>query len=99
MFPRGMKLTAHNIRPAIKNRLRTPRLVIIEFILAELSDVSSTGQLMYSSLLTNYAREDRSTIHYEAIVFDLGSRRAINKHCLSMVAKVGDLRARCVSCF
>jgi len=60
-----MLINVHNIAANIKSRLRTPCLVTIEFILNELSDAGSTGELLYLSLAMNCTKENRKSIHYE----------------------------------
>lgn len=89
-----MLINAHNIPANIKSRLRTPRLVIIEFVLNELSDVGSTGELLYLSLVTSYTQENRKSIHYERIGFDLKNDRAIGKHMAYVSKRVRELEKK-----
>lgn len=74
-----MDINSHNMTPTIKCRLRTPRLVIIEFILEELPDISTPGQMLYLSLAPNYLG-DKKDLHHEIIRFDLKSEDAIQEH-------------------
>ena len=41
-----MEVAAHNIGASFRNSLRTPRLLIIEFVLRELSDTGTAGQML-----------------------------------------------------
>lgn len=85
-----MALNSHNIRPSFKNRLRTPRLVIIEFMLAELRESGSSGEILSMSLSSNYIYiED---LRYEKIRFDLKNSEAIQSHTNYMSEKVEELK-------
>lgn len=92
VFQEGMVLTSHNVTPTIKNRLRTPRLVIIEFVLDELSDVGSAGQMLYLSLVPNYTRDTRHNIRHESIKFDLKNDKATATHMKSVSKKLKNLQ-------
>jgi len=87
-FQEGMALTSHNVTPTIKNRLRTPRLVIIEFVLEDLFDVGSAGQMLYLSLAPNYINDNRKNIHHECIRFNLKNQKVINNHGRSVLRKL-----------
>ena len=69
-----MIVNAHNPPGALKQRVRTPSLVIIEFVLDGLSHVGTSGQLLYLSLVQNYTAA--LTLHHELIFFD------VNESCL-----------------
>jgi hypothetical protein len=75
-----MEIRSHNIQPSIQNRLRTPRLVIIEFILEGLPDVGTPGQMLYLSLAPNYISEK--------IRFDLKNDTAVRKHIKAVSERV-----------
>jgi hypothetical protein len=54
MFPKGMATSATNPGGPRRQRVRSPRLVIIEFVLDDLPHIGTTGQLLYLSLAQNY---------------------------------------------
>ena len=87
-----MLINVHNIAANIKSRLRTPCLVTIEFILNELSDAGSTGELLYLSLAMNCTKENRKSIHYEWITFDLKNNFIIKEHVASVSERVQKLK-------
>lgn len=89
-----MNLTAHNITNSISNRLRSPRLVIIEFVLDELSGIGSAGQMLYLSLFPNYVK--KGDLHHEKISFDLKNEQATSVHIASMPKRVRALKKLCV---
>jgi hypothetical protein len=82
-----MEIKSHNIQPSIKNRLQTPRLVIIEFILKGLPDVGTLGQMLYLSLAPNYIGEKTRLLH-KKIQFDLKNDAAVRKHIKAVPARV-----------
>jgi hypothetical protein len=90
-----MAINSHNITATFKIRLRTPRLVIIEFILEELPDVGSPGQMLYLSLLPNYTSEN--DLRHEKIRFDLKNTKVVEEHTASVSDRVKRLREMCVS--
>ncbi|KAF9779910.1 hypothetical protein BJ322DRAFT_1024319 [Thelephora terrestris] len=92
VFPLGMEVATHNLTSTYKNRLRTPRLVIIEFILESLVDTGTAGSMLFMSLVSNYTREHKGNIHHEKILFDLNNDEAQKQHEASMVKRVQRLR-------
>jgi len=92
VFQEGMALASHNITPTIRNRLRTPRLVIIEFVLDSLHDVGSAGQMLYLSLAPNYVGSNRKNIHHECIRFDLKNKKAFRTQLVSVKRKLRKLQ-------
>jgi hypothetical protein len=80
-----MVVQAHNIQASIKSRLRTPRLLIIEFILEELPELGSAGEMLYLSLIPNYTGKAKN-LHHQRIRFDLKNGAAISKHIDSVKA-------------
>jgi hypothetical protein len=89
-----MLIKAHNIAPKIKNRLRTPRLVIIEFILEELLDNGSVGQQLYWSLASNYTKDNRKSICYEQISFNLKNDVVIQGHVAHVSQRVQAIKEK-----
>jgi len=87
-----MHVTTHNLNAAVKNRLRTPRLVILEFTLSELPARGSPGQLLELSLAPNYVPNPED-LHYEQVVFDIKDDAAFETHTLSVANKVAKLQA------
>ena len=96
VFPQGMLVNSHNVTASFKNRLRTPRLVIIEFILEELPDVGSPGQMLHLSLLPNYT--SAKDLHHEKVRFDIKNSKALDKHQASVSKRVEKLRRKCALC-
>src|SRR5882757_8293167 len=92
VFPGGMAVNAHNMTSTILNQLWTPRLVILEFILKDLSNIGTVGQLLHLSLLPNYTRESRDSLHHEQIIFDLNSNQEISDHVSLMKDRVRNLK-------
>jgi hypothetical protein len=72
-----MAVAAHNPASAVKQRLGTPRLVIIEFIFGKLSVAGSASQVLHTSLLQNYMGVSEK-LHHERIVFDICSANSRN---------------------
>ena|ERR1700679_3485004 len=91
VFPKGMAINSHNITASINVRLKTPPLVIIEFILEELPSIGSSGQMLFMSLGQNYVG-DKKDLHFEQIQFDLKNPRAINDHMDLVSKRVKDLQ-------
>lgn len=79
VHPEGMNVVVHNLNATVKNRLRTPCLVIIEFTLGELPDTGSPGQLLNLSLAPNYG-PNRQDLHYKQILFDIKDDAAFTTH-------------------
>lgn len=74
---------AHNATTPRKQRVRTPSLVIIEFILDQLPHMGTAGQLLHLSLMQNYVAEP-GRLHYEEVSFELNSSDALEKHTKQM---------------
>lgn len=89
-----MTIDAHNPTGARKQRVRTPRLVIIEFVLDQLPHVGTTGQLLHLSLAQNYLMSP-DKFHHELIFFEIGDQTALEKHAKYMSRIVGQLQRRC----
>jgi len=85
-----MKISSHNIQPSLKNRLRTPRLLILEFALKELPMEGSPGQMLYLSLFQNYIK--REDLHFERITFDLKNERVREDHPKYVSDRVRELK-------
>ena len=85
-----MTILAHNIQPTVKNRLRTPRLLILEFALQELPSEGSPGQMLYLSLFQNYLK--KADLHFERIQFDLKNERAREDHVKYVSGRVKELK-------
>lgn len=83
---------SHNVTATVKNRLRTPQLVIIEFVLEEVSDTARAGEMLYLSLISNYTKDKQRDIRHEKIIFDLKNDKAIQGHQSSVSKTVAALR-------
>lgn len=92
VYPEGIEVTAHNIGASFRNRLRTPRLVIIEFVLQELSKTSTAGEMLRLSLAPNYIKTKNDFLHFQKIPFDLKNNAAIKKHGSTMRGHLRKLR-------
>jgi len=94
VYPEGMRVTSHNIPASSKNRMRTPRLVIIEFTLADLPPKGGPGQMLEVSLAANYVPNPED-LHYEQIHFDIKDEHAAyDAHTATvanMVAKLQEM--------
>ena len=88
VYPKGMEVMAHNIGATFRNRIRTPRLLIIEFILAELSDTGTAGKMLHMSLASNYVSSKKDFLHHIRILFDLENEDAIKKHAKTIREKL-----------
>jgi hypothetical protein len=94
MFPKGMATSATNPEGPRRQRVRSPRLVIIEFVLDDLPHIGTTGQLLYLSLAQNYVvAPDR--LHHELIFFEIDPNN-LGKHTERMSKIVEGLQKRCV---
>jgi hypothetical protein len=91
-----MTVTAHNPTTPRKQRVRTPSLVIIEFVLGQLPHMGTAGQLLHLSLMQNYAVEP-GRLHYEEVVFELNTPGALEKHTKEVVKLVGRVKKRYVN--
>jgi hypothetical protein len=91
VFPDGMAISAHNPAAARKQRVKTPHLTIIELVLDQLPHVGTAGQLLYLSLIQNYAT-DSSKLHHELIFFDVGN--GLDAHNMKMSQAVKELQKR-----
>lgn len=83
-YPEGIEVAAHNIGASFRNRLRTPRLVIIEFVLHELSETATAGKMLHLSLSPNYINIKSDYLRYQQIPFDLKDNKAIRNHGSTM---------------
>jgi hypothetical protein len=86
-----MIIHAHNTAPSFKNRLKTPRLVILEFLLEELSVTASPGEILFQSLAANYVSKRKKNIQHRKIVFDFKNdlmRQAHEQTLETMVRKL-----------
>lgn len=90
-FPDGMAISAHNPANPWKQHIRTPRLVIIEFVLDQLPHIGTAGQLLYLSLVQNYAVEP-SRLHHELIFFEIGDSHGLDVHAAHMSKIVEELK-------
>lgn len=88
-----MTVTAHNATTPRKQRVKTPSLVIIEFVLDQLPHRGTAGQLLHLSLMQNYVVE-RDRIHYEDIYFELNSPGALEKHTKRVEKVIKKLQTR-----
>ena len=69
VFKEGMVISAHAPPAPRKQRVRTPSLVIIEFILDALPHVGTAGQMLYLSLVRNY--NTPAYLHHEMVFFEV----------------------------
>lgn len=83
VFPNGMAISAHNPANARKQRVRTPSLVIIEFVLDELPNVGTAGQLLHLSLVQNYVVTPKK-LHHELIFFNISGQDQPDSHAIRM---------------
>ena len=92
VFPEGMRIVAHNVNATVRNRLRTPRLVIIEFSLRDLPTKGSPGQLLHLSLVPNYALNPLD-LRYEHLMIDIrDATTPFDKHRAAVQKVVDKLR-------
>lgn len=87
-----MQVVAHNVKATVKNRLKTPRLVIVEFILNELPKTGSAGQLLHLSLSPNYIPNPHH-LHHEQIPFDVKDDNALAEHKANVLERIKTLKA------
>jgi len=87
-----MYIKTRYLGASVKNRLRTPRLVIIEFTLAGLPTRGGPGQLLELSLAANYMPNPKD-LHYEQIVFDIKDDDAFEVHADLVTSTVTRLQA------
>ena len=80
VFPNGMTIAAHTTTYTFKNHLKTPRMVILKFVLEDLSDSANISGVLYLSLLCNYTKDKREALHHEKIIFNLSNDGAIANH-------------------
>ena len=81
-----MVIAAHNPGNALKQRVRTPSLVIIEFVLDQLPHTGTAGQLLYLSLVQNYMMAPHK-FHHQLIFFDANDAKQLKKHA-AKVSKI-----------
>jgi hypothetical protein len=85
-----MAISAHNPTSARKSRVRTPSLTIIEFVLDQLPNVGTAGQLLHLSLAQNYMVVP-DKLHHELIFFNINDDQ-VEKHTKRMAKIVKELR-------
>ena len=91
-----MAVTAHNPANPRKQRVRSPSLIIIEFILKGLPQVGTAGQLLHLSLAPNYVVEPHR-LHHEQIPFELNSQGEFERHTTQMAETVKAMQGRYVA--
>lgn len=91
MFPGGMTISAHNPAYGRKQRVNTPHLAIIEFVLDQLPHVGTAGQLLYLSLIPNYILAP-SRLHHELIFFNINNSGTLKDHSKRMCEAAKKLR-------
>jgi len=94
-FPNGMAISAHNPANSRKQRVRTPSLVIIEFVLDQLPKAGTPGALLHLSLVQNYVVEP-DKLHHELIPFNIGGQDQLDRHIEHMAKTVKALKKRYV---
>lgn len=88
-----MDVAAHNPPSPRKQRIRSPRLAIIEFVLKQLPQEGTAGQLLYYSLASNY-KEGQTKPHHEIIPFDISNGDEMNEHTSKISRIVKGLEKR-----
>jgi len=88
-----MGISAHNPANACKQRVKTPSLVIIEFVLDQLPHIGTAGQLLYLSLTQNYMVTP-SKLHHKLIFFDISSTDQLDGHAARVSKIVEGLHKR-----
>lgn len=83
-----MAISAHAPAYGHKQRVNTPRLVILEVVLDQLPHVGTAGQLLFLSLVQNYTSAPSRLCH-ELVFFDVGTADALDHH-VSKMSKVAD---------
>ena len=86
-----MAISAHNPANSRKQRVRTPPLVIIEFVLDQLPKAGTAGALLHLSLLPNYMVEPDKLCH-ELIFFNIGGQDQLGRHLEHMAKTVMELK-------
>jgi hypothetical protein len=94
VFPDGIAISAHNPAGSLKQRVRSPSLVIIEFVFGQLPKVGTAGQLLHLSIIQNYTVTP-SKLHHELIPFDIAQDQ-LDMHTGNMTKIVKELKKRCV---
>jgi hypothetical protein len=85
-----MAIAAHRSVDGRKQRLKTPRLVILEFILEALpTHLGTPGTQLRMSLAPNY-QVAKHQIHHEIVIFEICDDEALAEHA----EKVDQLAAR-----
>jgi hypothetical protein len=74
-----MSISTYNPANAQKQRIRTPSLIIIEFVYDQLPHTGTAGQLLYLSLVQNYAVAPEK-LHHELIFFDISTTGQLVDH-------------------
>lgn len=88
-----MAIAAHHPANPIKQRFRTPSLVIIEFVLEQLPHNGTAGQLLHLSLTQGYtAAPDQ--LHHQLIFFDIGTPEELSSNITRMANIVNELQKR-----
>ena len=88
-----MTISAHNPASALRHRVRTPSLVIIELVLDQLPHIGTAGQLLYLSLAQNYLVTP-SRLHHELIFFEGSSTGQIDAHAAQVSRAIEGFRKR-----
>lgn len=86
-----MVITASYPAQPLKQRFRTPSLVIIEFVLGALPQIGTAGQLLYLSLIQNYIHTPERLCHKQ-IPYDIGGTEALEAHTTQIVKIVKELQ-------
>ena len=97
IYPGGIEVTAHNIGASFRNRLRTPRLLIIEFVLRELEESGTAGQMLHLSLKPNYIKEKKRSLYHVKVLFDLKNSRAISRHQSTVLSHLEKIKGYATS--
>lgn len=93
VFPGGMAIAAHNPANARKQRIKTPSLIIIEFVLDQLLHIGTAGQLLYLSPAQNYTPTP-AKLHHELIFFEHASAEHGASHATRVSKAVRQFRKR-----
>ena len=93
MFPGGMAIAAHNPANARQQRVKTPFLIIIEFVMDQLPHIGTTGQLLHLSLAQNYIPTPEK-LHHELIFFEGASTTHLASHTAKVLKAVKKFRKR-----
>lgn len=88
-----MGISAHNIANPRKQRIKTPHLVIIEFVLDQLPHVGTAGELLYLSLTPNY-QATPAKLYHELIFFNISDGKELGKHIKHMARVAKKLQKR-----